>query len=97
MPPRTRNRPDRFNLSLAGQEVVITEERLTASRHLSNQFLSMCRELKREVSCPICYYVPEGEAVEKAMVVRVCGHTQCCQCLLTQMDHDDASCAVCRQ
>ena len=84
-------------MSLAGDNLLITEEKLTASRHLSQQFLSMCRELKRDVSCPICYWVPEGEAIEKAMCVRLCGHLQCCQCLLAQMESEDSTCSICRQ
>ena len=84
-------------MHLAGQDLLITEEKLTASRHLSNLFLSMCRRLQEPVSCPICLYIPEGEAIERAMCVRQCGHIQSCSCLLGQMETDDSTCWICRQ
>jgi len=49
------------------------------------------------VSCPICLWVPEGEAIERAFVVRTCGHVSCACCLLAQMESDDVACPLCRQ
>ena len=94
MPPRRRS--DRLQMRVSGENLLITEEKLTASRHLTHQFLSMSRELGREISCPICLWVPQGEAIERGMVVRLCGHVSCAVCLLCQMDTDDTLCSVCR-
>ena len=96
MPPRTRNRADRYRLGLDGQELIITEEKYLVSRHLQTQFLAMMRQLKHEVQCPICLWNPLDEAIEKGMCLRLCGHVQCCSCMLQQLDQEDASCPLCR-
>jgi len=59
MPPRTRNR-NNYHMHIAGTEFLLQPEKLTTSRHLSSQFLSMLRETKRSIQCPICLWEPEG-------------------------------------
>ena len=95
--PRSTRRSQELTMRLNGQDFLISEEKHIVSRHLNTQYFQMCRELKREVSCPICYWVPEGEAVERAMLVRICGHIQCTMCYILQEQSDDVTCSVCRQ
>jgi hypothetical protein len=98
MPPR-RRQSERLHLGLSGQEVVILEEKLVASRHLSQQFFAMAKELKRELTCPVCLFTPCSECLERTMVIRQCGHVQCAVCVLSQMNEGegDATCPLCRQ
>lgn len=95
MPPRRSNR---FELGLSGQQLVVVEDRLIAGRHLSQQFLSMCKELKRSVQCPVCLFEPCHECLDRVMVVRLCGHLQCAVCVLAQQNEGDGDtkCPVCR-
>ena len=65
MPARTRSRADRYRLGLDGQEIIITEEKFLVSRYLQSQYLCMLRELKRDVTCPICMWNPSEESIEK--------------------------------
>ena len=56
-------------------EVVIVEDRVIASRHLSQQFFQMAAELKREFQCPVCLWQPCADVLQYSFVIRLCGHT----------------------
>ena len=77
---------------------MIVEQSLIAGRHLSQQFFAMAKELQHELACPVCLWTPCTDCIDKAMVVRLCGHVQCACCMLAQMTEGDGKteCPVCR-
>ena len=89
MPPRRR--PERFQLGLNGQELYVIEERKVASRHMTNLFWEMKKELGHEDTCCVC--LESVMTCKSCFCLLACAHTLHYRCFI---DLENQECPVCR-
>ena len=95
MPPTTRYRHGR------GQEIILVAEqdRQQCSPFLTDTYLTMMRETKRQLECPVCLVDLMACPTGRCVVLKVCGHAICVRCerLAAEADENGAyRCPLCR-
>ena len=88
---------------LTDQTLYITVEDMhLVSTHLTNTSWKMCKELKTPLECPICMtdlINPPVDEVPSGYCLRVCGHSTCLRCYISQLKESETGtviCPVCR-
>ena len=79
---------------------VMTEATVVESipTHIRDEYIKMCEETKKEISCPICMDVIEYEN----LFLSSCGHKYCKACYIQYINHLKSTdkplkCAVCKR
>lgn len=70
----------------------------TIPTHIRDEYIKMCEETKKEISCPICMDVIEYEN----LFLSSCGHKYCKACYIQYINHLKSTnkplkCAVCKR
>lgn len=70
----------------------------TIPTHIRDEYIKMCEELHKEISCPICIEVIEYEN----LYLSSCGHKYCKTCYASYINHLKSTnkplkCAVCKR
>ena len=88
---------------ITDQTLYITVEDMhLVSTHLTNTYWKMCKELKTPLECPICMtdlINPPVDEVPSGYCLRVCGHSTCLRCYISQLKESEVgtvTCPVCR-
>ena len=94
---QSENRHHRAN---ADRYRVMSEATVVESipTHIRDEYIKMCEETKKEISCPICMDVIEYEN----LFLSSCGHTYCKACYIQYINHLKSTnkplkCAVCKR
>ena len=98
--------PPRRNTNRSGDTYIIqTEDLHLCSTYLTETYWQMARELKKELSCPVCMtdlISPREGDMPVGYALLVCGHSQCLRCYFLQLhqaqqDGEMFVCSVCRK
>ena len=80
MPPRRR------------ETIVVMPECPVASRHLSQSYYQLLKDLGQQEECPIC--MESVTVTFSAFCLLKCGHIICARCYI---EMEERNCPVCRQ